>query len=146
MNEDFLDLLTALSARGARFLVVGAHAMAVHGVPRATGDLGVWVRPDAENASRVWAALTKFGAPVEALGLREKDLAKSDTVFQVGIPPRRIDVLTQLTGLEFDEARAEREAAGVSVAFLGLRELIANKEATSRPKDLADVELLKKKL
>lgn len=123
--------------------------MAAHGVPRATGDLDVWVRPDVENASRVWTALTEFGAPVEALGLQEKDLAKTDTVFQIGVPPRRIDVLTQLTGLEFDEAwetRTEQSAAGVSVNFLGLRELIANKEATSRPKDLADVELLKKKL
>jgi hypothetical protein len=125
--------------------VVGAHALAVHGVPRATGDLDVWVRPNAANASRVWRALERFGAPVGALGIEEADLALPDQVVQIGLPPRRIDLLTAISGVGFDEAwetRVERSVEGLAVPFLSRNLLIANKRATGRTKDLADVETL----
>ena len=108
MNQDFLDLLQALLDAGARFLVVGAHAMAVHGVPRATGDLDVWVDPDRANADRVWQGLLEFGAPVRELGLSREDLETPGMVVQLGLPPRRIDILTEASGLVFEEAWQSR--------------------------------------
>jgi hypothetical protein len=108
VNEDFRDLLAALVAAGARFLVVGAHALAVHGIPRATGDLGVWIAAEAPNAERVFAALVRFGAPMAAMGVRHEDLTRSDQVVQIGLPPRRIDILTSISGVPFEEAWADR--------------------------------------
>jgi hypothetical protein len=87
VNQDFQDMLAALLASGARFLVVGAHALAIHGVPRATGDLDVWVLADPDNAQRVWAALERFGAPVDTLGAAPGDLARPGLVLQIGLPP-----------------------------------------------------------
>jgi hypothetical protein len=145
VNEDFTDLLAALLAAQARFLVVGAHAMAVHGVPRATGDLDVWVATDAENADRVWAALGRFGAPVAALGFTRDDLRRDDQVLQIGLPPRRIDLLTSISGLSFEQAwpnRVEQTIAELRVPFIGREELILNKRASGRPKDLADLAAL----
>jgi hypothetical protein len=127
--------------------VVGAHALAAHGVPRATGDLDVWVRPEPANAARVWRALESFGAPVEALGVEEADLARPDQVVQIGLPPRRIDLLTTISGVGFPEAwetRLERESEGLRVPFLSRELLIANKRASGRTKDLADVEALER--
>lgn len=145
MNEDFRDFLAALLEAQARFLVVGAHAMAVHGVPRATGDLDVWIATDAPNVARVWDALLRFGAPVVAMGIRREDLSRDDVVVQIGLPPRRIDVLTSITGVEFDDAWAGRvthEASGLAVPFLGRAALVQNKRATGRAKDRADLEAL----
>lgn len=145
MNQDFLDLLGSLLQAGARFLVVGAHAMAVHGVPRATGDLDVWIARDHENADRVFGALARFGAPVAALGVSRDDLLRENQVLQVGLPPRRIDVLTSISGVSFDEAypdRVAREVGGLSIPFLGRAALVRNKRASGRTKDLADLEAL----
>lgn len=119
--------------------------MALHGVPRATGDLDVWISPARSNADRVWKALVAFGAPVGSLGISRSDLETSDLVVQLGVPPRRIDLLTSLTGLTFDPAwngRSVHEIEGLHVPFLGRDELIANKKATGRPKDLADLAAL----
>ena len=116
-------------------------------MPRATGDLDVWVRPEATNAARVWRALEAFGAPVEALGVEEADLARPDQVVQIGLPPRRIDLLTAISGVEFDDAWAtqvERETEGLRVPFLSRELLIVNKRASGRTKDLADVEALER--
>ena len=145
MNEDFLDLLAALLASEARFLVVGAHAMAVHGVPRATGDLDVWIARDPENVERVWQALLDFGAPMEALGIRRADLESPDKICQIGLPPRRIDLLTAVSGVEFEEAwgsRVGQRLGDLQIPFIGRTELIQNKKASGRLKDLADVEIL----
>jgi hypothetical protein len=95
LNVDFLDLLAALARERVEFLVVGAHALAAHGIPRATGDLDVWVRAERENAKRVVAALETFGAPLRAHGVSAADFELLGTVYQMGLPPRRIDVLTQ---------------------------------------------------
>lgn len=145
MNRDFLDFLSALIAVEARFVVVGAHALAVHGMPRATGDMDVWVDRSAENASRVWRALETFGAPAAALGIRQSDLEAPDVVIQLGLPPRRIDVLTGITGVDFEEAWAGRvvhRLEELDVPFLGREALIRNKRAAGRLKDLGDLEAL----
>ncbi len=145
MNNDFLEFLSALVRADARFLVVGAHAMAVHGVPRATGDLDVWVQPDPQNAERVWAALLEFGAPVQALGLSKTDLIAPNMVFQMGVPPQRIDLLTSVTGVDFDDAWSTKRLHLVDtleLPFLGRASLLQNKRATGRAKDLVDVEIL----
>ncbi len=145
MNEDFLDLLRALLDTDARFLVVGAHALAVHGVPRATGDLDVWIDATPENANRVWAALVAFGAPLHSVDLDVSQLSEPDRVIQIGLPPRRIDVLTELSGLTFVEAWPDRvlhDVDGLQVPFVGRPQLVQNKRATGRARDLADLEAL----
>lgn len=145
MNEDFRDLLAALVAAGARFLVVGAHALAVHGIPRATGDLDVWIVPEAPNAERVFDALARFGAPMAAMGVTREDLTRTDQVVQIGLPPRRIDILTSISGVPFEEAWADRithEVEGLSIPFIGRAALVKNKRAAGRAKDLADLEAL----
>ena len=142
MNEDFLDILRALCATGARFLVVGAHALAGHGVPRATGALDLWVETSPDNIPRIWQALAEFGAPVEALGIEPQDFAAPGAVVQIGLPPRRIDLMTSITGVDFGDAwtsRVEINGAGIVVPVLGRECLIANKRALVRPQDLADV-------
>lgn len=145
MNPDFVDFLAALLAAEARFLVVGAHALAVHGVPRATGDIDVWIERSPENAARVWEALGAFGAPAAALGLERADLETPDRVIQIGLPPRRIDVLTDVSGLEFGAAWNDRVVHRVDhldVPFLGRDALVRNKRASGRFKDLGDLEAL----
>jgi hypothetical protein len=147
LNPDFRDLLRAFSAAGVEFVVVGAHALALHGVPRATGDLGVLVRPSGDNAQRVWMALTAFGAPMNAARVRVEDFATPGIVYQIGLPPSRIDVLTEISGVTFDEAWSSRESLdleGSTVHFLGRDALVRNKEATGRAKDLADVARLRR--
>jgi hypothetical protein len=142
MNEDYRDILAALVASHARFLVVGAHALAVHGYPRATVDIDIWVEPSPENAERVWTALAAFGAPLGDLGIQVQDLTRTDVVAQLGLPPNRIDILTGVSGLTFDEAwaaRIEEPVEGVRVPVLGLVELLKNKRAAGRDKDRADV-------
>jgi hypothetical protein len=145
MNPDFVDFLTALIATDARFIVVGAHALAAHGVPRATGDIDVWIDRSPENVVRVWQALTNFGAPTTALGLIPTDLTVPDTVMQIGLAPRRIDILTDVTGLSFDQAwnrRVVHQVGLLAVAFLGRDDLIRNKRASGRYKDLGDLEAM----
>jgi hypothetical protein len=148
MNEDFRDLLRALLEAGARFLVVGAHAMAVHGVPRATGDLDVWVAAEPENADRVMQALSRFGAPLAAIGVTCADFVRESQVIQIGLPPRRVDLLTSISGVGFEDAWASRvahEIEGLSVPFLGRDALVRNKRASGRAKDRADLEALGEK-
>lgn len=146
-NPDFLDMIGALQREGAEFLVVGAFAMAAHGVPRATGDLDLWVRPGADNAERVWRALERFGAPVEAADLTVQDLISPGMVYQIGQPPRRIDVITGIDGVSFEEAwpnRVQATAGGLDLPCLGRGDLVRNKRASGREKDRLDLELLRK--
>ena len=143
MNQDFVDLLRAFIARDVRYLIVGAYALGAHGRPRATGDLDVWVEATPDNAARVMSALADFGAPIDQVAV--EDFSQPGLVFQMGLPPRRIDVLTELTALTFPEAWAGRLQApfGNLVAnFLGREALIANKRALGRPRDLGDVAAL----
>jgi hypothetical protein len=143
MSPDFADMLSALSAAGVDFIVVGAHALAAHGVPRATGHLDIWVRPSPANAARTMQALTAFGAPLADLSA--DDLTKPDTVFQIGLPPHRIDIVSGITGVAFDDAWPRRvmvQVTGRDVAVLSTIDFVANKSARGRPKDLADLALL----
>jgi len=145
MNPDFVDFLTALITANARFIVVGAHAVAAHGVPRATGDIDIWIDRTPENAARVWQALSDFGAPTAALGLKPADLQVPETVMQIGLAPRRIDILTDVTGLSFDQAwnrRVVHQVAVLAIPFLGREDLVHNKRAAGRYKDLGDLEAL----
>lgn len=140
MNPDFRDMLSAFSEKAVEYLLVGAYAVAVHGVPRATGDLDVWVRPTEDNARRVRSALSQFGAPLA--GLSERDLVTPGTVFQIGVAPNRIDILTSIDGVTFEDAWPARRVMridGVEVSVLARHHLIRNKKATGRPQDLADV-------
>jgi hypothetical protein len=145
MNRDFVEMLDALSGANAEFLVVGAHALAVHGYPRATGDLDLWIRATPENAERVWKALVAFGAPLD--DLRLDDLSTPEVVFQIGVAPNRIDLLTSISGVVFDEAweaRVSADVSGRTIPVLGRAQLLANKRATGRLRDLADVEELER--
>ena len=140
MNPHFRDMLSALSAEGAEFLVVGAYALAAHGPPRATGDIDIWVRPTGENAQRVWRALKRFRAPL--FDLTVEDLTTPDIVFQIGTAPCRIDLLTSIDGVNFEAAwtnRRQTEVEGQKLAVLSRCDLLQNKKATGRPQDLADV-------
>jgi hypothetical protein len=142
VNEDYRDFLAALVAEEVRFLVVGAHALAVHGYPRATVDIDIWVESNPENAERVWRALAAFGAPVDDLDIDRQDFTRPDVVAQFGLPPNRIDVLTGVSGLTFEEAwkrRVEAPVEGVTVPVLGVEDLVTNKLASGRDKDRADV-------
>jgi hypothetical protein len=143
MNRDFVEMLSALCAAGAEFLVVGAHALAAHGAPRATGDLDIWIRPTPHNAERVLTALRSFGAPL--FDLTRDDLITPDVVFQIGLPPSRIDLLTTISGVEFEDAWTNRlsvDIAGLPVGVIGRAEFVVNKRAAGRPKDLSDLTLL----
>jgi hypothetical protein len=140
MSPDFVEMLAELRAADAEFLVVGAHAVAAHGRPRATGDLDLWVRSTPDNARRVYAALERFGAPLQDLTVT--DLVTPDVVYQIGVPPARIDILTSISGVTFEEGWTNRIAmmvGGLEVPVLGRDELIRNKRAAGRPRDLADL-------
>lgn len=145
MNEDFRDFLRALIVEDVRFLVVGAHALAVHGVPRATGDLDVWIERVPDNAGRLWRALGEFGAPLGAMEVSRDDFLAPDRVVQIGVRPRRIDILTELTGVDFPAAWEDRLTVaieGLEVPFIGRSALVENKRATGRLRDRADLESL----
>jgi hypothetical protein len=140
MNRDFAEMLRALADEGVEYLVVGAYAVAGHGIPRATGDIDLWVRPTAENAARLWQALERFGAPRSRV--TPETFTQPDVVYQIGLPPHRIDFLTSIDGVLFEDAWPERyvsDVGGLAVPMLSRRHLIANKRATGRPQDLADI-------
>ena len=140
LAADFRDLLRAFVDHDVRFLVVGAYALAIHGRPRATGDLDVWIDATPANAERAYVALRAFGAPLRDLTVA--DLSTPGVVFQVGLPPLRIDILTAISGVRFADAWRCRLRAifeGVSVSVIGAKDFVTNKRATGRLKDLADV-------
>jgi hypothetical protein len=146
MNADFLDLLGCLFAAEARFLIVGGYAVAAHGHVRATKDLDIWVEATPDNANRVIEALVAFGAPLQ--DLQATDLARPHYGFMMGLPPRRVDVLTSIDGIDFADAWPRRihvqVGTGVVAPFLGLDDLLTNKRASGRPQDAADVAALGK--
>lgn len=143
LNKDYKDILSELLAQEADFILVGAYAMAVHGFVRATMDIDLWVRPSQQNASRVFKALDSFGAPVDQISV--DDFSVPGLVFQIGVAPRRIDILTSISGVSFEEAELEANPVdidGCSIKVLSINHLIKNKQTTGRIKDLADVEML----
>ncbi|NLI76025.1 MAG: hypothetical protein GX442_06225 [Candidatus Riflebacteria bacterium] len=143
LNEDYQEMLSALHDAGVEFILVGAYALAAHGFPRLTMDMDIWVRPTADNAAKVIQALQRFGAPLQ--GVTARDFEDEETVFQIGVAPRRVDLLAGLTGLRFDEAwlvAPTVEIAGLPLRVLSRSDLIRNKKALGRPKDLEDIRVL----
>lgn len=143
--DDFRDILVELADAKADFVVVGGHAVAFHGHPRATKDLDILVRAVAENAARVYQALAAFGAPLSTFEVGEADFATYDGILQIGLPPRRIDVINKATGITFEAAVRSGDTfviEGRSIPVIGLDALLANKRAAGRAQDLADVESL----
>jgi hypothetical protein len=144
VNPDFRDLLARFNAHGVEYLIVGAHALAAHGLVRATKDLDVLIRPAEENATRVLAALAEFGAPLHDLSIQ--DLCAPGLIFQIGIPPIRIDVITSIEAVTFEDAWAGRLRTTFGdqpVGVLSRDHLIKNKRALGRDQDLVDVKWLK---
>lgn len=141
--NDFKELLELLNSHKVEYIIVGAYALALHGNPRFTGDLDIYVKPDTQNAFQILAALQEFG--FGSLELKQQDFTELNQVIQLGMPPVRIDLLTSLTGLTWDDAvkgELRGELGGVPVLFLGKNEYIRNKRALGRSKDLADCEIL----
>ena len=141
MTDDFRDMLGLLKNFGVDFLLVGAHAMAAHSTPRATGDIDLWVRSTPENADRLWRVLAKFGAPLH--DVTPDDFAKPGTGLHIGVPPFRIDIITHVSGLTFDEAwpnRIEAEVLGHQIPVIGRQDLIHNKRSSGRSKDAQDAD------
>jgi len=143
LNEDYRDILHALSDEKVKFILVGAYALAAHGYPRATMDIDIWIMPSPDNAEAVLRALRNFGAPLH--NITRKDLEEDGTVFQIGVAPRRIDIITAATGLTFENTYQNAVLVnidGIDVHILSIDDLITNKRATGRTKDLADAEAL----
>jgi hypothetical protein len=143
MTSDFSELLQAFNGHDVKYLVVGAHALAVYGHVRATKDLDIWVSPNRENAKRVFAALAAFGVPLG--DLTEDDLSEDGTIFQIGVPPLRIDLITSIDAVEFSNAWPDRFKTffgDVPVPVISRQHLIKNKRAVGRLQDLADAEML----
>lgn len=140
---DWIELLEAFNAAGVRYLIVGAFALSRYAAPRATGDLDLWVDRTPENVRRVFDALTTFGAPLT--GLTATDFTAEDFVFTMGRPPLGVDIITAVSGVDFDDAWSSRETGrlgDMSVAFIGREAFLRNKRAAGRAKDLADIEAI----
>ncbi len=145
LPDDFRDLLIELHDAGAEFVVIGGHAVAYHGHPRATKDMDVLVRAERDNATRVYDALARFGAPLSQFDVEVDDFATYDGILQIGLPPRRIDILNRADGITFDEAIAEGctfEVEGRPIPIVGFDALLQNKRAAGREQDLADIAAL----
>lgn len=145
LNPDFKDILSCLKNEEAEFMIVGAYALAAHGLPRATGDIDIWVRPNSENAGKVLRALAAFGAPVSDLA--EQDFTTPAMVVQFGVEPCRIDILTSRDGVEFDDAWKNKLSVivdGIEVQILSRPDLLRNKLASGREKDQSDIAWLQK--
>jgi predicted nucleotidyltransferase len=143
LNPDFKEFIKSLNDNNVRYLVVGGYAVALHGYPRYTKDMDVWVEMTQENAARIVKALDQFG--FGSLNLKESDFTEPDQIIQLGYPPRRIDILATLPGVEFSECYPSHttvDMEGVSVNFIDLENLKKNKKATGRHQDLADLENL----
>jgi len=148
LPEDFHDLLLELADAGAEFVLVGGHAVAFHGHPRATKDMDVLIRASESNAERVYRALAAFGAPLESFEVGATDFATYEGVLQIGLPPRRIDILNRADGITFDEAIAEGASFtldGRTIPVIGRAALLKNKRAAGRAQDIADVEAIASK-
>ena len=140
LNPDFRDMLSCLKEASVEFLIVGAYALAAHGLPRATGDIDILVRRDDVNSRRIMQAIAKFGAPTSDLS--EQDFTSPDMVVQFGVEPCRVDLLTRISGVEFDDAwrnKVKVEVDGLELYVLSKTDLLKNKLAAGRDKDKSDI-------
>ncbi|OGL39545.1 MAG: hypothetical protein A3C43_10910 [Candidatus Schekmanbacteria bacterium RIFCSPHIGHO2_02_FULL_38_11] len=143
VQQDFRELLALFNSHKVEYIITGGYALAFHGAPRYTGDLDIFVKPDEENARRVLAALDEFG--FGSVGLKESDFTYPEKVVQLGVPPVRIDIISSLSGVLWEEAllgRVEGKYGDISVYYLGKNQFISNKRAMGRKKDMADIEAL----
>jgi hypothetical protein len=146
VQKDFKELLELLNEHKVEFILVGAYALAFHGAPRYTGDLDIYIKPDIDNSKNVMKALVKFG--FGSVGIKDEDLQKPDRVIQLGYPPVRIDLVTSISGVSWEEANSDKVSGtfgDIPVYYIGKESFIANKKATGRKKDLADIEALGEK-
>ena len=146
LNQDYKEMLSLLLKNEVAFLLVGAYAMAAHGFPRATADIDIFVRADSQNAQKLYKALAEFGAPKDHISV--DDLEKPGLIFQVGVAPRRIDIINKIDGVTFDEAEKDKiiiDLDGLSVPIISKQKLIINKRSTEREKDRLDAETLSRK-
>jgi hypothetical protein len=143
LNKDYKEMLQFLLEEQVDFILVGAYALGAHGYPRATGDIDIWVQANEDNSSKVYKALQRFGAPMEQI--TANDFAREGIIYQIGVAPRRIDIITQITGVTYDEADADKiivEVEGIKLPVISLDKLIKNKNATGREKDKLDAQFL----
>lgn len=144
-NKDYKDIVLELLKHKVRFLTIGAYAMAAHGYPRATGDFDLWVEASEKNSKKIYQALKDFGAPVKQI--KEEAFAQKGMIFQIGLIPRRIDIITDIDGVDFSAAYKRKKRIkvdGINIPFISIADLIENKQATGRQKDKLDAENLKK--
>ena len=144
MDSNYTDMLRCLNKAGVDYIMVGGWAVNMHGYVRATVDLDIWILADGVNAAKVYAALREFGAPLS--GISTADFAQEDLIFQIGVAPCRIDIITKISGVKYTDAvqrAVSKEIDGVPVRIIAMEDLIANKLASARTKDLADVEELR---
>ena len=145
LNKDYSEILQILSNHDVKFLVVGAYAMSAYGFLRTTGDIDLWVMASADNSEKTYNALKAFGAPLSQID--SGSFKQPGIVFQIGIAPRRVDILTRIDGVQFDQAYEKRnviEVDGQKIPFISLKDLVTNKLATGRPKDKLDADQLSK--
>jgi hypothetical protein len=143
IHKDFKELLELLNSHRVEYLVVGSYALAFHGAPRFTGDIDLFVKPEGANAKRILSVLDEFG--FGSLNFSESDFTSPDNIVQLGVPPVRVDIMTSLTGVSWDKAQAGKVSGSYGdtiVFFIGKKDLVANKKALGRTKDLADIEAL----
>jgi hypothetical protein len=146
VQKDFKEFFALLNANKVDFMIVGGYALAYHGAPRYTGDIDVFIKPDSKNAQRIMMVLEEFG--FSSLELSIDDFKKKDSVVQLGLPPVRIDIITSISGVTWEQADASKEPGKygeVPVFYIGKKQYLANKRATGRAKDIADIEALGEK-
>lgn len=147
MNKDYKEMLQILLEEKVDFIVVGAYALGAHGYPRATGDIDVWVKPSDTNSRKLYKALARFGAPLEQI--KADDFSTEGIIFQIGVIPRRIDIITKINGVTYEAADEDKiiiEIEKLKIPVISLENLIKNKMATGREKDKIDVKALRKRL
>ncbi len=146
LNKDYKEMLQLLLEEQVDFMLVGAYALGAHGYPRATGDIDIWVKADEINSINIYRALERFGAPLDQIAVN--DFAQEGIVFQIGVTPRRIDIVTHLDGVSFDEADEDKiivKVEGLKLPILSFDKLIKNKLSTGSERDELDVKLLRKR-
>lgn len=144
LNKDYKEMLQILLDNKVRFLVVGAYAMGVYGYPRATGDFDIWVEASSENSEKIYRSLSQFGAPLS--DITKTTFCEEGIIFQIGVAPRRIDIITKIDGVDFKKAyldKQEIEIEDIKIPFLSKEDLIRNKESTGREKDILDAKYLR---
>jgi hypothetical protein len=144
LNPDYKEMLSLLLDHEVEFLLVGAYALAAHGLPRATADIDIFVKPSPENAALIFRTLGEFGAPMH--NVSESDFVQPGTILQIGVAPRRIDIITEIDGMTFDESADGKEIIeieGLSIPVISKKNLIINKLATGRDKDKLDADNLR---